>query len=437
MTQAVLVKEFLMKLTVTMLLAGAILVSLSQFTEASEQPGDPNSMVTLDDYLRYAELNNAELKASFQGWKIAAEQIPQAKTLPDPKLTYGVETRRSPSGQTFGIMQTFPWFGTIKARTDVASAEEKAALKRYEAQRLKLFSEVKQAFFEYSYLARQVETARQNLELSRHFEEVTRTRYAISQTTHPDHIRAQIEAANAEYEVQRLESLQEPLVAKLNSILNRPAKTALPWPGKQEFKESKVSIVEITDILLEENLELGAMRMDIEAARGQVELAKKKFYPEIDVGLDVLTQSEATMGPGEQPLFVKLGINLPIWTGSYSAQERQAMAKMEQTYLQRTQLQNNLLSQAQKAFYEVEDSVRRVRLYKDTLIPRSREMLAAYEASYRSGGADFLSLIDAQKTLINAQLAYEKAVTENAQKVAELEAIIGAQLPAAKKDSEK
>ena len=44
---------------------------------------------TLSDYLRVAALNNAGLKAAFEKWKMAVEQVPQAQSLPDPKFTYG------------------------------------------------------------------------------------------------------------------------------------------------------------------------------------------------------------------------------------------------------------------------------------------------------------------------------------------------------------
>ena len=41
---------------------------------------------------------------------------------------------------------------------------------------------------------------------------------------------------------------------------------------------------------------------------------------------------------------------------------------------------------------------------------------------------DFLSLIDAQRMLLNYRLTYERAVTERQQKLAELEMIVGIEL---------
>ena len=114
---------------------------------------DSNAPRTLAEYLAYAALHNAGLKATFEDWRAALEQIPQAKALPDPKFTYDYFTQQIMTRQQAGIMQTFPWFGKIAARTDAAAAAANAAQKRYEARRLQLFSEVKQAFYEYVYLA--------------------------------------------------------------------------------------------------------------------------------------------------------------------------------------------------------------------------------------------------------------------------------------------
>ena len=101
-------------------------------------------------------------------------------------------------------MQTFPWFGEIEARTDAAATAAKAARKRYEAAKLKLFAEVKDAFYEYTYLAR-----------IQHFEEVARTKYITATTGHPDVIRAQIELARLEEKLKTLEELRKPIVAGL------------------------------------------------------------------------------------------------------------------------------------------------------------------------------------------------------------------------------
>ena len=177
--------------------------------------------------------------------------------------------------------------------------------------------------------------------------------------------------------------------------------------------------------VLRNNPDLQAAQFELAAGENQIELAKKRFYPEFDFGIDALYQSEATMGPGEQPLFAKIGLTLPIWTSSYSAGERQARANLRQINNQKTQLANQLVANAEALIYEIEITAKKARLYKNILIPRSQEMLGSYDALYRSGGSDFLNLLDAQRTLLKAQLDSEKAITEYDQKVAELEALVG------------
>ena len=227
-----------MKQAGLVLAVGAVVLISVHYVRASEQPSDANTLVKLEDYLRYASLNNAELKAKFEQWKAALEQVPQAKALDDPKFTYGyfikeVETRVGPQRQKFGIMQVFPWFGEIEARTDAASAKAKAARKGYEAAKLKLFWQVKDTFAEYAYLAEAIKITKQNFELLKYFEEVARTKYITATATHPDVIRAQVELAKLEDILESLEQLREPTVARLNAALNRPTTAELAWPKKQ------------------------------------------------------------------------------------------------------------------------------------------------------------------------------------------------------------
>ena len=61
------------------LVVNVVLLAIAQCAWASQQPSDANNPQTLQDYLRYASLNNAELKAKFHQWKAAVEQVPQAK----------------------------------------------------------------------------------------------------------------------------------------------------------------------------------------------------------------------------------------------------------------------------------------------------------------------------------------------------------------------
>ena len=86
---------------------------------------------------------------------------------------------------------------------------------------------------------------------------------------------------------------------------------------------------------------------------------------------------------------------------------------------------HDLVAQLEKTLFEYEDSARKVELYKGILIPKAKEMLEASEVAYKAGTVDFLSLIDAQRTLLEFELSLERTVTINLQKLAQLEMLIG------------
>ncbi len=424
-------------------LALMLLVILPAFitsVRASDQTNDSNDIRTLRDYLLYASLNNAALKSKFHQWKADVEQIPQAKSLPDPKFTYGyfieeVETRVGPQKQRFEIMQTFPWFGVIEARSDMAAANAKAAYEKYQAQKLQLFRDVKYAFHEYSYLAKAIDITKENLELVTYFEQITRQRYAASITSHPDIIRAQIELAILEDRLKSLQELRPAITTKLNGILNRPVADELPWPAEPEYQPVSIDFEQLHTMIIQNNPDLQVLDYEIEAVRNAETLAKKKSYPDLSIGVSYIDTAHARAtgmhidDNGKDPIIGMLSLNLPIWTDSYSAARRRTRAQRLQKTSDKIQLENTLASEARQFLYDYDDSNRKIRLYSDVIIPKAKEMLTASQTAYKTGSIDFLSLIDVQGILLKYQLFYERLISENAQKLASLEMLAGADLP--------
>jgi len=414
-----------------------ILTSTVFVFHASALAEDPNSLQTIDDYLHYALLNNAGVKAGFEQFKSAVEQVPQAKALEDPTFTYGyfveeVETRVGPQRNRFSIMQKFPWFGVIEARTDAAAAKAKAARRQYDAAKLKLFQQVKDAFFEYAYLGTAIDIAERNLELIKRFEEVARSKYRTSTATHPDIIRAAVELAKLEDVLKSLQKLRAPTVARLNAVLNRPADTPLPWPQKPSPRRLTLEQGKVIELLVQSNPELAALDWQGEAARANLALAKKRFYPNIGVGVDIIQTDSALMpnvrDSGKDPVILMFSVNIPLWHDSYKAGERQAQAELQKTQQQKIETENRIIAQTIRVLYDIEDAQRKIQLYGDILVAKAQELVEASESAYKAGNVDFLSLVDAQQMLLKYQLDYERALTNKEQRIAELEMLVGQEL---------
>jgi outer membrane protein TolC len=69
---------------------------------------------------------------------------------------------------------------------------------------------------------------------------------------------------------------------------------------------------------------------------------------------------------------------------------------------------------------------KRVKLYRDTLLPQAEASFKASTAAYQNNRAEFMSLIDAQNLLLDIQTAYYKASAATDEGAAQLERAIGA-----------
>jgi outer membrane protein TolC len=83
------------------------------------------------------------------------------------------------------------------------------------------------------------------------------------------------------------------------------------------------------------------------------------------------------------------------------------------------------IRQAQIAVLAAE---KRVKLYRDTLLPQADATFKASTVAYQNNRAEFMSLIDSQNLLLDVQTAYYKAASAVDAGIAQLERAIGAPL---------
>ena len=391
----------------------------------------------LSDYLAYAALNNPGLEAAFNRWRAALEQVPQVKALPDPRFNYKyfieeVETRVGPQRQSFGISQLFPWFGKLDLRGDVAGQAANAARQRYEAAKLKLFFEVKDAYYEYYYLAKSIAITKENVSLIKHLESVARSRYKAAVGTHPDVIRAQVEMGKLEDRYRTLLDLQQPIVARLNAALNRPVEAAIPWPTEIQYEEIEVVDQELLAKLITENPELKALDSQIKQNQKSIELAKKDYYPDFTLGLSLIDTDDSSVGNprdnGKDPVVASVSINIPLWREKYAAGVREARNRYFAVRQERREKANSLSSTLKMTLYRFRDAERKIDLYRDALLPKAKESLKVTESGFRAAKGSFTDLIDAQRILLEFALSYERALADRSQSLAKLEMLVGREI---------
>jgi len=408
--------------------------------ELSSKHGIPRltEQSTLSDYLEYAALNNPALEAAFYRWKAAVERAAQVRSLPDPKFTYTyfireIETRTGPQRQRFGLAQMFPWFGTLELRGDVAVEAANAERQRYESAKLRLFYQVKELYYEYYYLARAVAVTEEMVQLLTNLETVAEARYKAGQAPYAELIKAQVERDRLEDRLQTLRDMRRPVISKLNAAMGLRQDTDLPWPT--EIPEEPVSFTDdqIFTWLAENNPELKAGDAAAAKEYAETDLARKSYYPDFTLGVTYMETGSSRMpdtrDSGEDPVAVTLSVNVPLWRDKYAAAVREARARHDVAKNERVNLENVLVAEVQTVLYKFRDAERKIDLYRDSLVPKALRSLNATEQAYRAGQSAFFDVIEAEQTLLEFRLAYERALTDRDQRLAELEMLIGTGIP--------
>jgi len=391
----------------------------------------------LSDYLAYAAICNPGLEAAFNDWKAALERVPQVRSLPDPRFTYvhyveAVETRVGPQERSLALMQTFPWLGKLRRQGDIAFREAEAARERYEAARLRLVYQVKRAYYEYYYLSRAISVTENDVGLVSDLEAVARTKYQVGAVPYATLIKAQVELGKLQDALVTLEDLEGPTVARLNQALGRPPDAYLSRPKPADVERITFGEDEIYAHLRKDNPELLALGFTASREEAAIGLASQAYFPDITLGATVVKTGDA-LNPdladsGKDPVIATFSLNLPIWIGKHRAAQREARARLLATTKRREDYENQLLGDLKLALFHFRSAERRIDLYGDSLVPKAEQALAASQRAFSVGEADFFDMIEAQRTLLEFQLTYERALADRAQRLAEIEMLIGKEI---------
>jgi cobalt-zinc-cadmium efflux system outer membrane protein len=343
-----------------------------------------------------------------------------------------VETRVGPQQHRVAVAQTFPWFGTLEQRGDVASRAALASFQRYEATRLELFRRVKNTYDELYYLRGAIELTGDNLRLLEQVERVVRARYRVAAASHPDLIRTQVELGKLEDRLRRLEDQRPALVARFNAILNRSPDAPAPWPGSIAEPTMTLDDADLLARLRQRNPELIAIDREIEQHRAATRLARTEGLPDITLSFDYIVVDEAidpsTPESGDDAMIAGITLSVPLWRDKYDASVREALKRRLATAARRAATESRLESELASALFDYRDARRRVTLYRDDLVPKARESLEATLSAYEAATSSFLDLLDAERVLLELQLAERRARADVGIALARVEMLTGAEM---------
>jgi outer membrane protein TolC len=402
----------------------------------------PGAEAELAGLIGQALASNRAVQAA--RWRVLAlrARVPQVTALEDPMVQNGVWPfpMNGPQYSLMGYMpydlmisQQFPWLGTLRLRGVVAAEEAQAALWELAETQLEVAAEVKRAYADLRAAERRIQVIEANRELAQQIVELTRVRLETG-GPQQDVLRAEVAVAGLDRDL--VEQRREAATARaaLVALLHLPPGSDLPLLFSTEIAtpELPAPVEHLYAVAIEARPELRARLAEVSRDRAEVALARKRFYPDVTVGLAYNTMTRrnnpSPQADGRDNIGFVVGFNLPVYRHKYRAAVDEARAQERADALRYEAQRDQILQQLATAWAEVEAARETLALLRDRIAPKSRLALEGAVAGYRAGSLDYVTLNTAREELLAVELQLATTEAALARAAADLERAVGAEL---------
>ena len=372
---------------------------------------------------------NPSVKAARAGWEMMKERVPQARAWEDPMV--GVDVERHGTTQ-FGrytdtesmVSQSIPLSGKNLSRGRTAVAEARAAYEDYRRVELDAVTRAKIAYARLANAYTQLEINQRNVDLLQQFADISAVKYEAGTQSQADVLIAQTDLLRLSETRANLERDLTDQQSMLNVLMNRPARALLARPRALTFRPRDFSFVHLEAQALIRRPEVTAAQEKIDAERARLQLAKREWFPDPRIRVEArqFPNSSSTFNEYDTGVF----FSVPWGNfGKYSAGVREAKKGLESAEdlaeATRTQTAGLIRDQLRK----IETAAHNYELFRDKIMPRADQAMAATRAGYESDTSGFLDFITAQRTFREVEATGANYLAQYEVAVAELESIVG------------
>lgn len=414
------------------LLGGLLAVSISSATAQGPAPvTDGGPPTTLDSVYRALQLS-PRIRAADARADAAEARIASASRPPDPQLQLGFMNRALPGlglsdplGMTqLQLMQMIPFPGKLRIASQVRRALSDVQRERATDVRWDVRAQAAMAYYEIAMLDRSLVVAAETRQLVRNLAETSRSMYGVGAGRQADVLRAQVEIARMDEELERMRVERASAVARLNALLDRDATTPVGATAFPVFPEALPPLDSLVREAQQRRPMVMAGEAEVRAAAASVRLARREIWPDLEVGVQY---GQRPMDGGtDRMVSLMLGVNLPLFAGSRQfALRREAEAMLLMATADLAEMRADTRGRVGQLHATVERSRRLATLYRTTIIPQSEAATASAMSAYRVGGIDFLTLLDNQMITNRYRQATYVLAAEQGQALAELEMLLG------------
>lgn len=372
---------------------------------------------------------NPSIEAAREAWGAALERFPQVTSLDDPSVGYAAAPRSFGSsavkdGHRVEVAQRLPFPGKLALRGEIALASAEVAGNAFEEARVRLAETASILFDDYTLAARALEITAAHQALLEDLLRIATTRYAAGEGSQQDPLQAEVERARLLHEERSLRAESRIAHARINALLHRTPGAPLPAPprGLAQPAAREIDRAILVDRALRERSELRAAQARVRAREASVALARRDFFPDVTLvsGWDGFWQ-EKEIRPS-----VGLELELPIQIGRRRAALAEARAELAGAEREQTALEDEVRLEIETSAERLAEAHHLLGIIESRLLPAARDRVAAARAGFGAGRNDFGSLIEAERSLRDAELEREQSLADLFRRQAELARASGA-----------
>lgn len=402
--------------------------------EVTLTPPLPNSAPAADDQLLVEEqvvadvlANNPSVEQMIAAWRAAQARIRQDRALDDPMVAASVAPQSFQSndvGYRIEASQKLYFPGKRNLRARAAAFEASAAQKDVLRIRQQLAEEASQAYYDYFLVFRSMAINEESIGIVKQLKANAESRFATGRSLQQDVLQADVESGRLEEQRLSLVRYESVARARLNTLLNREpgerlraVPADLPTPAPPE--EPSVLLAKA----LAQRPELLALTQQSEAERSKWALACKEYYPDYEVlgAYDTFWRAP----DGDLRAMVGVRVNAPIRRGRRDAAVAEAQSRVAEKILAYRKMANDVRFEVVEAYEGVRESDAVVRLYGEKLLNTAEQSVTQAQSAYATNRSDFLTLLTAQRSLIDLRMKYYETLSEAFKRRAALRRAVG------------
>ncbi len=379
---------------------------------------------------------NPGLKSAREKIRAVLEQYPQAVYLENVLRQYNaftkqLDTKAGPMSHKEMMAMKFPFPGTLTLKGQIVTEDVLIAQKEFEIVLRDLVTQIRLAYYDYLFLIEATRINEENQALLQQMIAIAQAKFRVGQGKYSNVIMAQVELSKLADTIITLEQQRETIIARLNTLLN--ASTDLPLGVPVPIEEERVipALAELYALAVQKRQEIQKQKLAISKMTLAVEMAKQMTYPDPTLGASYFENRSMGNLKHTQKIPVTFMTQRTLnpantaWFGHRDSYIHEMDVKIEAMEHRIEELESSLRFVVKKHHFGMETANRSIRLYRHTLLPQARQALDAANTAYQAAQIDFLSFLDAQRTLLNLRIVEQRALRDYRQHLAQLEQAVG------------